>query len=45
MFQKQKSATVLFSKDSSQDLRNELSEASTVYEGDLLFVEITVKKA
>jgi len=31
IFQKQKSAVVLFNKDNSEELRNELSEASAAY--------------
>lgn len=43
IFQKQKSAVILFNKENSEDLKKKLSDASGAYEGDLLFVELTVR--
>ena len=41
VFQKQKSAVIIFNKENDDGLKATLSEASSTFEGDLLFVELT----
>lgn len=41
IFQKQKSAVILFNKDNSEDLKKRFSEASGASEADVVFVELT----
>ena len=45
IFQKQKSAVIIFNKENSAELKSTLSEASSTSEADVLFVELTVPKA